>query len=215
MATNIECSSTTVDSKKKKAPIQISSCTYTSFYCEENVWRMCDQIRKNQPDTLKEYYVVFISNKNRQVPLWMQKQGKDPLTPVIWDYHVVLMQKPPMGSATLVYDLDTIMAFPCPLLNYLQQVIQSDCKMKKEYHRKFRIIDASTFLATFASDRSHMRQQNGEYVQPPPDHPPIRTDDEIMNLDDFIDMSPVIGEGKVKDLKGLMKFFELPPDTIL
>ena len=36
-----------------------------------------------------------------------------------------------------------------------------------------------------------------------------------MNLDDFIDMSPVIGEGKVKDLKGLLMFFELPPDTII
>lgn len=39
--------------------------------------------------------------------------------------------------------------------------------------------------------------------------------EETMNLDDFIDMSPVIGEGKVKDLKGLLKFFELPPDTII
>ena len=30
-----------------------------------------------------------------------------------------------------------------------------------------------------------------------------------MNLDDFIDMTPVIGEGRVRDLKGLMKYFDV------
>jgi len=199
---------------KKKSTLQFSNCAYTSFYCEENVWRMCDQISKCQPDILSEYYAVFISNKNKQVPLWMQKQTKDPLTPVVWDYHVVLMQKPKEGSP-LVYDLDSLMAFPCQLKQYLQQAIQSEKNMKKEYHRKFRIIEADDFLSSFASDRSHMLKSNGEYVQPPPNHPAIRTDDELMNLDDFIDMTPIIGKGKVKDIKGLVKYFGLPSEAFL
>jgi len=31
---------------------------------------------------------------------------------------------------------------------------------------------------------------------------------EIMNLDDFISMSPKIGEGCVKDIDGFVKYFE-------
>ena len=41
--------------------------------------------------------------------------------------------------------------------------------------RKFRVISASVFLCTFASDRSHMKRPNGDWIQGPPDYPPIRT----------------------------------------
>uniref|UniRef100_A0A7M5WV89 Protein N-terminal glutamine amidohydrolase n=2 Tax=Clytia hemisphaerica TaxID=252671 RepID=A0A7M5WV89_9CNID len=126
--------STSSNVRKSKKPLQVSNCVYTSCYCEENVWKLCDQIRKTNPTELNEYYAVFISNKNHSIPLWMQKQSEDPLTAVVWDYHVILVQKPPSDKA-LVYDLDSIMGFPCPLELYLQQAIQSDATLKKEYHR--------------------------------------------------------------------------------
>lgn len=201
------------DKSLPKKRLQDSNCVYTSCYCEENVWKLCQQIKEQNEDDLKEYYVAFISNFNRQVPLWMQKQGKDPLTPVIWDYHVVLLQKPAEGKP-LVYDLDAVMPFPCLLEQYLIQAIQKETTLKKEYHRKFRIVEAREFLTTFASDRSHMLMPNGQYLKPPPDYPPIRTADEVMNLDDFIEMTNGLGVGKVRDLKGLIKFFGLPKNIL-
>lgn len=208
------CESANAVAVKSKAKcLEYSSCVYTSCYCEENVWKLCHQIKVNNPQTLDEYYVVFISNKKRQVPLWMQKSSKDPLTPVVWDYHVILLQKPKEGKS-LVYDLDSILAFPCSLEQYLSQAIQSERTIKKEYHRKFRIIQAEQFLATFASDRSHMKLPNGQYVKPPPNYPPIRTADEVMNLDDFIDVTTLLGNGRIKDLKGLVNMFGVPPTVV-
>ena len=204
----------TKDDKSKH--LKYSNCVYTSCYCEENVWQLCKQIQKDNPTQLSECYVVFISNKNRQVPLWMQKSAKDPLTPVVWDYHVILVQKPAQGKPSepsqgkpLVYDLDSLLAFPCLLEDYIHQAIQSENSMKKQYHRRFRVVEAAMFLETFASDRSHMRLPNGQYQKPPPDYPAIRTPTEEMNLDQFIDMSPGF-HGRVKDLKGLIAMFLLP-----
>ena len=41
--------------------------------------------------------------------------------------------------------------------------------------RKFRVIPAESFLRTFASDRSHMKKPNGEWIKTPPPYLPIRT----------------------------------------
>ncbi|XP_002156880.2 protein N-terminal glutamine amidohydrolase isoform X1 [Hydra vulgaris] len=196
-----------LEDKKISSLKALINCVYTSCYCEENVWKLCQQIKESQGVAiLKEYFVVFISNKDRKIPLWMQKQGKDPLTPVLWDYHVILTQKPKIGPPK-VFDLDSVLSFPCPLDMYLAQAIRSEHNIKKEYHRKFRIIAADDFLSKFASDRSHMLKPNGEYIKPPPDYPPIRTADESMNLDEYIDMTPHFGEGRVKDLKGFVKYY--------
>jgi hypothetical protein len=42
-------------------------------------------------------------------------------------------------------------------------------------YRKFRVIPALEFLQNFASDRSHMKKANGEWIKNPPAYPPIRT----------------------------------------
>jgi len=195
--------------KAKRQRLHSSNCVYTSYYGEENVWNLCQQIKKDT-GALKEYFVVFISNKKKHVPLWMQKNGKDPLTPVIWDYHVILIQRI-QDAKPLAYDLDSLLAFPCLLEDYVREVIQSEQAMKKEYHRKFRIVEAERFLETFASDRSHMRLPNGQYQKPPPSYPPIKTLNESMNLKDFINMSSSNENsyGRVKGLKGLLNMFGL------
>lgn len=43
------------------------------------------------------------------------------------------------------------------------------------FPRKFRVIPAEAFLRTFASDRSHMKKPNGEWIKMPPPYSPIRT----------------------------------------
>eukprot|EP00249_Psilotum_nudum_P009363 c21883_g1_i1 orf=170-517(+) len=71
-----------------------SLCTYTSCYCEENVYLLCKQLctnRSTEPD-LSDLFVVFISNENMQVPIWQQRAGLIADGLVVWDYHVICIQ---------------------------------------------------------------------------------------------------------------------------
>ncbi|XP_075931740.1 protein N-terminal glutamine amidohydrolase [Anarhichas minor] len=174
------------------------NCVYTSCYCEENVWKLCEFVRTERTALLEELFVVFISNENRMVPLWKQKSGRGD-RPVIWDYHVVLLQVR-LHSSSLVYDLDTELSFPCSLKLYSDQALRSDRNIKPAYHRKLRVVPADSFLLNFASDRSHMKDSEGSWRMPPPPYPPIRTTECQMNLDDFISMSPAVGWGRVFSL---------------
>lgn len=51
---------------------------------EENVWKLCEQVRKTQPAELSKCYAVFVSNEGRTVPLWRQKAGRGEDKVVIW-----------------------------------------------------------------------------------------------------------------------------------
>ncbi|XP_005948875.1 protein N-terminal glutamine amidohydrolase isoform X4 [Haplochromis burtoni] len=143
-------------------------CVYTSCYCEENVWKLCDYVRKQRTAPLEHLFVIFISNETRTVPLWKQKSGHGDL-PVIWDYHVILLQAD--QSDSLVYDLDSTLSFPCSLKLYAAQALRSESDIRPEYHRKFRVVPADSFLLNFASDRSHMRNSDGSWKMPPPTVP--------------------------------------------
>ncbi|CAN9503558.1 unnamed protein product [Ophioblennius macclurei] len=178
-------------------------CVYTSCYCEENVWKLCDSIRSERSDSLDQMSAVFISNENRTVPLWKQKSGRKG-QPVIWDYHVVLLQTGSHHADSLVYDLDSELSFPCSLGLYVDQALRSDRHIRPEYHRKLRVVPADLYLSTFASDRSHMRSSDGSWNMPPPPYPPISTTECQMNLDDFISMDPAVGGGTVFSLDGFV-----------
>lgn len=58
------------------------------FFCivcsEENVWKLCEQVRKTRPIELSKCYAVFVSNEGRTVPLWRQKAGRGDDKVVIW-----------------------------------------------------------------------------------------------------------------------------------
>ncbi|XP_073337994.1 protein N-terminal glutamine amidohydrolase [Pagrus major] len=174
------------------------NCVYTSCYCEENVWKLCEFVRTERTTPLEELFVVFISNENRMVPLWKQKSGRGD-QPVIWDYHVVLLQVR-VQSEPLIYDLDSELSFPCSLQLYAVQALQSDHNIKPAYHRKLRVVPADSFLLNFGSDRSHMKNPDGSWRMPPPPYPPIHTAESQMNLDDFISMNPAVGWGRVFSL---------------
>ena len=64
----------------------------------------------------------------------------------------------------------------------------------------FRVIEAQRFLETFASDRSHMRSEEG-WQRPPPEWPCIGTG---MNLMRFVDMEAEF-EGRVVELPALVR----------
>uniref|UniRef100_A0A1A7YPB5 Protein N-terminal glutamine amidohydrolase n=2 Tax=Iconisemion striatum TaxID=60296 RepID=A0A1A7YPB5_9TELE len=182
-------------------------CVYTSCYCEENVWKLCEFVKTERTAPLEQLFVVFISNDNRMVPLWKQKSGRAD-HPVIWDYHVILLHVDTQ-SEVLVYDLDSELSFPCSLRLYGTQALRSDRHIKPEYHRKLRVIPAESFLLNFASDRSHMRNPDGSWKMPPPSYPPLQTSEWQMNLDNFISMSPAVGWGTVFSLNQfLQKYLE-------
>ncbi|XP_059206585.1 protein N-terminal glutamine amidohydrolase isoform X2 [Centropristis striata] len=176
-------------------------CEYTSCYCEENVWKLCESVRSERTAPLEELFVVFISNDSRTVPLWKQKSGRGDQP----DYHVVLLQLGPTSSSSVVYDLDSELPFPCSLELYATQALRSDRHINPAYHRKLRVVPADSFLSSFASDRSHMRNADGSWRMPPPPYPPIHTAECQMNLDDFISMSPSVGVGTVFSLEHFLQ----------
>jgi len=143
-------------------------------YCEENVWRLAYRrlyARCQTPPTQSEYYVVFVSNPAKCVCFFHQKAASDPGKPVFWDYHVLLFEHPTSRgrhskNGTLVWDVDSLLPYPCPLSTYLdhafftaEQDTDHDSEMAREVAKVqplFRVVPAATFLKHFRSDRSHM-----------------------------------------------------------
>jgi protein N-terminal glutamine amidohydrolase len=149
---------------------------YCPYFCEENVWHLCSDDTVGIP--LVERRAVFVTNEARQVRMRHQRAGNL----VVWDYHVVLM-----GDGR-VWDLDCTLGMPLGLDEWLGTVDDS---------AKFRVVDASEFVRTFASDRSHM-QESGHRL---PEWPPIGHG---MNLLRFIDLADPIA-GVVVDKAGLRR----------
>ncbi|XP_077207673.1 protein N-terminal glutamine amidohydrolase [Paroedura picta] len=181
------------------------ACLYTSCYCEENVWKLCECIRSQDRYPLEEFHAVFISNDRRMVPLWKQK-SRGGNQPVIWDYHVILLHVS-SGNQNFIYDLDTVLPFPCPFDTYVKEAFKSDDILEPGFRRKVRVVRADLYLKTFASDRSHMKDASGNWLQPPPLYPCITTADFKMNLDDFISMNPGVGWGSVLPLSEFVQGF--------
>ncbi|CAG0883822.1 unnamed protein product [Cyprideis torosa] len=197
-------------------------CRYTSNYCEENVWHLCDHIHQNGTSSdLSSSFAVFISNAIKAVPLWMQKAA---ITReyVIWDYHVIFVHVvehlwSPLASSSSsscssmanglasivplppkrkkrsvwVYDLDSLLPFPCPFQQYVCQTFNGEKVLKPEFRPLFRVVPATDLLQYFHSDRNHMRRQDGTWIKDPPPYPPIESKDpNAVTLETYIDMDP-------------------------
>ncbi|XP_005002664.3 protein N-terminal glutamine amidohydrolase isoform X2 [Cavia porcellus] len=158
-----------------------AACVYSSCYCEENIWKLCEYIKNHDQYPLEECYAVFISNEKKM------------------DYHVVLLHVS-SGGQSFIYDLDTVLPFPCPFDTYVEEAFKSDDDIHPQFRRKFRVIRADCYLKNFASDRSHMKDSSGNWKEAPPPYPCIETGDYKMNLNDFISMDPEVGWGAVYTL---------------
>uniref|UniRef100_F7BBK6 Protein N-terminal glutamine amidohydrolase n=2 Tax=Equus TaxID=9789 RepID=F7BBK6_HORSE len=173
--------------------------------CEENIWKLCEYIKNHDQYPLEECYAVFISNERKMIPIWKQ-QARPGDGPVIWDYHVVLLHVS-SGGQSFIYDLDTVLPFPCPFDIYVEDAFKSDEDIHPQFRRKFRVIRADSYLKNFASDRSHMKDSSGNWREPPPSYPCIETGDSKMNLNDFISMDPEVGWGAVYSLSEFVHRF--------
>ncbi|KAJ7109232.1 N-terminal glutamine amidase-domain-containing protein [Mycena epipterygia] len=156
-------------------PPSLPDTVKTPFYCEENIFLLCEAFILLQ----EEVSAVFISNELKTVALWNQKLSKDAHSVVVWDYHVVLLLRSRDGQ-NWIYDLDTRLAVPCPLKDYLLQTFRQD--VSSAYQSLFRIVPGPTYVEYFASDRSHMHIEPSAsisaeacvYRSPPPCYAPLR-----------------------------------------
>ncbi|XP_047182610.1 protein N-terminal glutamine amidohydrolase [Vigna umbellata] len=61
---------------------------------------------------------------------------------------------------------------------------------KPAFFRLFRVVHAPLFLRSFASDRRHMKDSGGKWIEEPPSHEPIVAEDgTVHNLNEYINIS--------------------------
>eukprot|EP01138_Halocafeteria_seosinensis_P008462 gb/GECG01008647.1/.p1 GENE.gb/GECG01008647.1/~~gb/GECG01008647.1/.p1 ORF type:complete len:289 (+),score=25.30 gb/GECG01008647.1/:1-867(+) len=108
----------------------------------------------------------------------------------VWDYHVILVTRHsnPHRSAkklklTLVWDLDSTLDFPTPLSKYVEHAFKYQYPIKERFRPHFRVVSMDQFLRVFGSDRSHMLDADGEYMESPPEHPCIQSDPRLFLKD--------------------------------
>jgi hypothetical protein len=128
------------------------------YYCEENVWRLAYRKVRDQPQD--DFFVCFISNANKSVLMFHQlaADAADDRA-VCWDYHVILICWSKQESQATVYDIDSRLPYPQPLLDYLQQSFPhctSADSLASAYAPQFLLVPAPLYLKYFASDRMHM-----------------------------------------------------------
>ncbi|KAL1512509.1 hypothetical protein ABEB36_002091 [Hypothenemus hampei] len=184
-------------------------CSYVSCYCEENVYKLVEEVIQAHPNELNKCYVVFISNQSRTVPLWRQRAGNNEDRLVIWDYHVIFLYQPEPDKC-LVYDLDSELPFPTYVHKYVTETFRTDHILKPDYFRYFRVVPAGEFIKEFSSDRRHMRRPDGSWIKPPPNYPAIANSSSIHNLEDYIQMDIGKGPGQVLNLTQFVQRFYKP-----
>ena len=167
---------------------------YQPYYCEENVWHLCQTPQFDGWDCR----VLFIANSIRCCALWNQKAVTEPGQPIIWDYHVVVLASPSSEKGTWqVWDSDSTLGCPVPLGDYLQGTFGLGSffeKVPKRFRVRFRMLHSREFIDNFSSDRSHMLSEEGNLLHPPPSWPPINQKGPS-NLSQFCDLeAPFLGE---------------------
>ncbi len=167
---------------------------YTPYYCEENAWHLCQRPELAPLDP----HVVFVSNARRCVPMWAQRAAPEG-EPVLWDYHVVVVTRAPTPQ---VWDLDSRLGLPVPATRWLSGTFAHLDEVRASFHPRCRVVAAAELVATFSTDRSHMRGPDGGWLQPPPPWPAPYAPSRGMNLFDFVDPGAT-GAGQVLDLPGL------------
>ncbi|HYN76565.1 MAG TPA: hypothetical protein VES73_02080 [Lamprocystis sp. (in: g-proteobacteria)] len=147
---------------------------YQPFYCEENAWWLCAEPRLGPA----ERQVVFLVSRAGRCPL-LHQRAAPPGQLIAWDYHVVVVD----GQGR-VWDQDTRLPLPSRGCDWLARTFALASRLSAIYAPRLRVIPAGEFTASFASDRSHMRDCHGRWQRPPPPWPRIG---EGMNLGLYLD----------------------------
>lgn len=157
-------------------PMKSEAFKYTANYCEENIWHL------GQHPLLDEYSknVLIISNSAKNCPFYAQKSAVGDL-PVWWDYHVVLLAS--KNGISFIYDFDSTLPFPSPLTHYLNHTFPNADIWLSQDLPVFKVIEAESYIESFYSDRSHMKDSAGNWIFTPPAWPTITNGGKIMLYD--------------------------------
>ncbi|THG00110.1 hypothetical protein TEA_012406 [Camellia sinensis var. sinensis] len=167
---------------------------------EENVYLLCKKLCTSGVADAEgsDLFVVFISNEKKQVPLWHQKASQRADGVVLWDFHVICIQRKKGDSSPVVWDLDSSLPFPSPLASYVSETIRPSFQLFSEFQRFFRVVHAPIFLRSFASDRRHMKDSVGNWIAQPPAYEAIVAEDgTVHNVNEYIEISTA---GLAKDI---------------
>ncbi|KAG5555720.1 hypothetical protein RHGRI_006384 [Rhododendron griersonianum] len=151
----------------------------------ENVYLLCKKLCTSGVADAdgSDLHVVFISNEKKQVPLWHQKASHRADGVILWDYHVICIQrKKESHSSPLVWDLDSSLHCPSPLASYVSETIRPSFQLFADFQRFFRVVHAPIFLRSFASDRRHMKDSLGNWTAKPPAYGPIVAEVQFQSL---------------------------------
>ncbi|CAD6196295.1 unnamed protein product [Caenorhabditis auriculariae] len=174
---------------------------YTSHYCEENIFKLCQLLEGNE-----KAFAVFISNGKKTIPLWSQRLSSNG-SYVLWDYHVILIIRGGSpAEESLVYDLDSSLSYPTKFSEYWQKTFRPDIPLKNVFSRRFRVTPHKDFVATFSSDRQHMKNEDGTWQMPPPTWDPPNPQSPS-NMEAFIEMSLEFGATRLMDETAFHDFF--------
>ena len=151
---------------------------YHSRFCEENIWHLCQRPEFSTSE------VIFIASRGECFPMLCQHAAPTPTTPLLWDYHVILLWY--AANRRYLLDFDTTLAFCTPLSDYMRHSFLAEHWLKPAFIPLFRLIPTKDYVANFLSDRRHMQTSEGWLATPPP-WPPISTS--TSNLSQFTDMT--------------------------
>lgn len=164
----------TTDMKREDFP-------YASHFCEENIYHLATKLTEEDD---VGYFVVFVSSLAKRTPIWHQRLSHDQGKPVVWDYHVILVQKATTGAK--IIDFDTSLDFSSDAHDYASRCFRPQEVIPQQLRQRFRVVEADHFLGHFASDRSHMDPLTVEFPSWQSIKGPIA--ETSMNLNDFIDV---------------------------
>ena len=94
-----------------------------------------------------------------------------------------------------MFDLDSTLGFPVKAESYFRHSFSTDYFVPEEYRPHFRLLTAEEYIRHFSSDRSHMKDERGNWLQTPPVWEAPFQAELGMNLFQFVQMEDdFIGE---------------------
>ena len=123
---------------------------------------------------------------------------------VWWDYHCI-----GLDHAHRIWDLDSLLALPVAAEDWLARTFQHVDEMPEAMRPYFRLVPAEQYHKLFASDRRHMRAEDGGWLHAPPPWPCIGAGS---NLDWHRNITDPDGPGVLYDLAGFSAFINAGAD---
>lgn len=135
------------------------------FYCEESIARLsgCEELMGLTAE------VWTLCHGSGGFVMARQQKGEGELGLISWDYHVVLLVSD--GSEHRIYDPDSQLGCPVPARRWLRESFPTLLGLFAAPRPLVRVLEAGRYREILRSDRSHMMDDEGRWIAPPPPWP--------------------------------------------